>query len=651
MLRVAAHGIALLLAGFVLAHGARAADWLPVDPRELQMTSEPSAPGAAAIYLYRQIDRSDRNYDEKVYVRIKILTAEGLKYANVEIPFDGQSESIQFVQARTIRPDGSSVDFDGKIYETTVVKARGAKLLTKTLTLPNVQVGSIIEYRYRHGLRTGWTYNSRWILSADLYTEHARFSLEPEPEFSLRWSWPRGLPQGSVEPKNEHGVIRLEAHDIPAFVEEEYMPPADEMRTRVDFIYDSSQANPAKPDEYWKDHSRSLYREVQKFAGANRAMAQAVAQIVAPADSPEEKLRKIYARVAQIENISFESQSQQEAKHVKLESMDDVGDVLQKGYGNGLQITWLYLALVRAAGFAADPVLIATRDTYFFDKRLMNVGQLNSNLVLVQLDGKELYLDPGNPFTPFGLLPWWETGVEGLRLTKDGAVWVNTPVPGPADSRIERKATLKLDRGMLTGKLTVTYTGLEAASRRLNERAEDDTARKQYLEDQVQQAVPTGITATLTNVPDWNDWDTPLVAQYDLEIPGWGTGAGRRMLLPVAVFGAEEKTMFTHVARTQPLYFANFYHHLDDVTIELPAGWNVDSVPQSRNVDLKRLAFRTTLEQGHQTLHFVRDLDFGLMLVAQTAYDSVRKFYQLVQTADAERAVLSFGSVPGGVAK
>ena len=34
-----------------------AEDWQPVTPEELKMTSEPAAPGAPAIYLYRQVDR------------------------------------------------------------------------------------------------------------------------------------------------------------------------------------------------------------------------------------------------------------------------------------------------------------------------------------------------------------------------------------------------------------------------------------------------------------------------------------------------------------------------------------------------------------------------------------------------------------------
>lgn len=641
MPRIALRYRALLIAGLLGCNAAWAADWLPIDPQELRMTSEPKAPDAAAVYLYRQVDRSDADFDERFYVRIKILTAEGLSYANIEIPFDGQNESIRFIQARTVRPDGSSIDFDGKVYEKTVVKARNERLLTKTFTLPDVQVGSIIEYRYDHLLRRGWIYDSHWILSSDLYTEHAKFSLQPNTEFSMRWSWPRGLPEGTPNPKLEHGTIRLEAVGIPAFVEEDYMPPADELRMRVDFIYQSDHREATTPEEYWKIHGQSLYREVQKFSDADRVMKRAVAQITAPTDSPEEKLRKIYARVGQIDNLTFETKSQQEAKQQKPDSIDNVGDVWEKGYGNGRQITWLYLALVRAAGLAADPVLISTRDRYFFNKTLMNAGQLNSNVVVVSIAGKDLYLDPGYLYTPFGLLPWWEAGVSGLRLKKDGAVWVNTPLPGPAQSRTERKATFKLDRGMLTGKLTVTYTGLEASSRRASQRGQDETERKQYLENEVEWAVPTGVTVNLTNVPDWDSWEAPLVAQYDLEVPGWATGAGRRMLLPVALFGAGEKSMFTHAARTQPLYFANPYQHFDDVSIELPAGWNAESLPQARSEDLKRLAYRTTLVSDHQTLHFTRQLDFDLLLVNPTSYDAVRKFYQLVQTADAERVVLA----------
>jgi hypothetical protein len=75
----------------MLPASARAGDeWLPIDPAELKMTSELLAPGAPAIYLYRQVDRNDKGTasNEYNYLRIKILTEEGRKYGNIEIPFD-----------------------------------------------------------------------------------------------------------------------------------------------------------------------------------------------------------------------------------------------------------------------------------------------------------------------------------------------------------------------------------------------------------------------------------------------------------------------------------------------------------------------------------------------------------------------------------
>src|SRR6516165_6179481 len=74
---------------------AQAADWLPISSEELQMTRDPNAPGAPAVILYLQVDRSDRDYQETSYLRIKVLTEEGRKWADAEIPFAKGVESIR----------------------------------------------------------------------------------------------------------------------------------------------------------------------------------------------------------------------------------------------------------------------------------------------------------------------------------------------------------------------------------------------------------------------------------------------------------------------------------------------------------------------------------------------------------------------------
>src|SRR5262249_32177482 len=193
-----------------------------------------------------------------------------------------------------------------------------------------------------------------------------------------------------------------------------------------------------------------------------KAMEAAVGQIVSPGDPPDVKLRKIYDRVQTIRNTSYEvRKTEQEEKRAKEKPSENVDELWKRGYGNGAQLTWLFLGLVRAAGFEAYGCWVADRRSYFFVPQTMETQKLNSNVVLVKVNGKDVYFDPGGAYTPFGMLMWAETGAPGLRLDKDGGGWIHTTLPLSSESKTERTAKLKItDTGDLEGKLTITYTGL-----------------------------------------------------------------------------------------------------------------------------------------------------------------------------------------------
>ncbi len=620
---------------------ARADDWLPVTQDELKMTSEPKAPGAPAVYLYRQVDRDDRDNRERIYARIKILTEEGRKYADVEIPFLKDHGNIKEIQARTIRSDGSIANFDGKVYEKMIVKAKGVKFLAKTFTLSEVQPGSIIEYRYTRNFEGGYVFDSQWLLSEELFTKHARFSLHSSDRFALKWSWPSGLPAGTNPPKEDHHVIRLETENVPAFQIEDYMPPQNEMKFRVDFMY--TRYEEKDPDKFWKEEGKLLYRGIEYFTDKRKAMEQAVSQIVSPADPPEMKLQKIYARVQQIRNTSFEREkTEQELKRDKEKDTENVEEVWKRGYGNGWAITWLFMALSRAAGFEASPVLLSTRDEHFFKPKLMNPDGLNTNVVVIKLNGKDLYLDPGAQFTPYGMLPWSETAAPGLRLDEDGGTWVTTSLPAPSESRIERKASLQLtDSGSLEGKAILTFTGLSALRRRVEERNQDDTQRKKFLEDELKEYIPVAVDAELTNKPDWTSSGPTLVAEFDLKVLGWASAAGHRTLLAVGLFGGGEKHLFDHTARVHPIYFSYPYEDLDDVTIDLPLGWQISNLPQQKDIDVKVCTYHSEAQNKGGSLHITRQLMMNVLMLDPKYYEALRNFYEQVRTGDEQPVILS----------
>jgi len=433
--RVVLHGCcALVLAGAVFSSAAAHAEgFQPPNAEELRMTSEPLAPGAPAVILYRQVDRDDNGLTphEDNYIRIKILTEEGRKYGDVEIPFFKESEDIIHIHARTIHSDGSIVEFDGKTFDKSLQATRGARYMAKTFTLPAVQVGSIIEYFFTDDLhednsRNVLVYGSTWLLSSNLFTKNARFSLKPYSHsgsfMHLRWVW-RDLPPGASPKQGSDSVVRMDASNIPAFQEEDFMPPANELKARVDFIY--SDDLPVKDaTEYWKNFDKKQNGRLENFVGKRKAMEDAVAQIVAPGDPPEVKLRKIYDRVQQIRNKSYElRKTEQESKRQNEKPIENVEELWKRGYGDGSQLTWLYLALVRAAGMEAYGCLVSDRANHFFSPVTMESGKLDANVVLSSLTAKTFTSTPARNSLPSACSSGWKP--EWLVY-----VWIRTAEPG-----------------------------------------------------------------------------------------------------------------------------------------------------------------------------------------------------------------------------
>jgi len=631
------------------------------------MTSEPLAPGAPAVILYREVQREDCGVTchsenvglmsvdrfEEDYFRIKILTDAGRKYGEVEIPLSSDVGTVDNVKARTIQPDGSIVNFNGQVYEKNIVKARGFQYKAKTFAMPNVQMGSIIEYYYTVNFLKGFfIFGSNWVLSQELFTKQAKFTLRPfqSSYYPMSFQWREHLSAGTPSPKQQpDGTVVLEASNIAAFQAEDFMPPENELKSRVDFTYsaDPFENDPAK---FWKKVGKKRNEQLESFVSKRGAMEQAVGQIVASGDAPEEKLRKIYGRVQKLRNTSYEPvKTDQEVRRENSKVEVSVEDIWKRGAGDSFQITWLFLALARAAGFEAYGVWVSDRSNYFFDPLEMNTYSLSTNIVLVKLNGSDVYLDPGAPYAPFGLLPWEKTGVPGLRLDKDGGTWIQTSLSDSAASRVERKADFKLTQnGSLEGTLVLSYTGLEALRLRIDERNQDATARKQFLENEVRQFVPAATEVEMTKAPEWTSSESPLAAEFTVKIPGWCAPAGRRALFPMGIFSAPEKHVFEYSVRVHPIYFDFKSERTDDISVAIPLGWQITNLPAPQTHDLHAVAYTASAENSSGKLHLTRKLAINNVSIDTKYYAPLRNFYQGVRAADEQVVVLVPGVATAG---
>ncbi len=628
------------------------ADWPPIIPEELALKDNPASPGSLAMMLYREEIVNSTESFETYYYRVKIFTEEGKKHADIEIPFFKGEGNIKDVRARTIHPDGKVIDFNGQVLEKLLVKAGEFKYLAKTFTMPDVIPGSIIEYKYKIQRDPNQLYNITWRIQEDLYTKRAHFVLQPYVGAGAPALLTRSfrLDKSMAPQKQKDGSMAMEVNDIVGVPDEEYMLPEDELRGHVEFIY-TNEEHPADAKEYWNRVAKAWFDSEEKFIGKRAAIRQVVDQTVSPTDSPDAKLRKLYARTQQIHNWQADQEkTSQESQREKLKDNNNAEDVLKHGYGSGFQINEFFVALAQATGFDSSMVWVAPRNRTRFHIELQDKKELGADIVWVKAGDKEYYLDPAAPLCPFDILPWYETGVTSMRTSKQGAIFALVPTTPSSNSTIDRHVQLSLESdGSLSGILIIRYSGQRALARRDEARNQDETGRNKIIADEVKDWLPSNAKFDLTSVTGWDKSDAPLEAQGKLNLPGMGEMVGRRLLLPLGLYEAGHRQLFDTAARKQDVYFHYPYEELDDVTIQLPSGVRAETLPAPQVVDPGgQLHYEISAKQENNSLHLQRHLVVGGILYPLESYAAVRHFFGVAKTDDEQQVVLQAGTATSG---
>ena len=634
---------------------AQASDWLPITPEDLALKDNPAVPGSKAMILYRSIDRDDMMGSQIEYVRVKIFTEEGKSYGDVVLPpFDRTQFNIESVKGRTIHPDGSIVPFSGQVFEKVVAQGHGIKYRAKAFTMPDVTPGSILDYRYvirweSSDPATRMYYyfpRSEWQVSNELFQKTAHFQFKPMTHDGLFWAMrSTNLPADTKYNQDKRtDVVTMDLVNLPGIEKEEYMPPEGEVTARVLFFYDDARIPPA--DEYWKSFGKKWHGSAESFMDKKGAVSRELAGVISSGDSADVKLHKIYEHVQSFENMTFESaKSDKEIKALKLRNIKNVEDVMSNkaGFRNDLNRT--FVALARGAGFDSTLIRVTERDTALLHKEWPSSSQLDYEIALVKQGGTSLYLDPGSPFCPFGILPWEDTAVSGMQLDKSGTVWVDLPFMDANGTGIKRVARMTLQEdGSLTGDVRVTFTGEDAYHHRLWERNENEAGRKKDMESLLQNWMAFKADVELVKVNDWKSGSLPLVADYKVNLPGYANQTGRRVLLPSTLFAAAYKNPFTGTKRVHPICMEYLYDHNDDVTISLPAKFQVESLPKGVDDHNGVVDLKVSYANENGTLHQTRDFKLKGLFIEQKYYAALRAYFQAVQAGANEQAVLKMAN-------
>jgi hypothetical protein len=648
-----------------LASAARA-QWTVPTVEELAMKSQAEVPGAPAVYLYKEEITDDKLHMWSKYVRLKVLTERGKEYANVELrqysSADNGGYTVNGIAGRTIHPDGTVVPFTGKPFEKLIEKGQGFKEMAKVFTLPDVEVGSILEYRYQLRYDDDRFIAPDWFVQSDLYTRKAHYLWKPTDEqlvskgehgeqVTSGISWAPVLPKGFEVKQSRlptgQALLELNIHDVVPSPDEEYMPPIQSLSYRVLFYYSAYHTM----EEYWKNEGKGWAKTNDKFIGPGSKVKDAVKDLVAPSDTADQKLRKFYAAVMKLDNTAYTREhSATEEKARGLGEAKSTDDIWERKRGTDDEMAQLFVAMARAAGMKAYVMTVTNRDRNIFVPGYLSFSQFNDTIAIVNVDGKDQFFDPGQRYCPYGHLAWKHTVGQGIRQVDGGSAIVAAPDEAFTASRTQRVAVLTMDEhGDVSGTIKMTWSGAPALSWRQKSLRGDETSLKQDLRVSVEHLMPTGMDVKVASIEHLEEYEQPLVVNYEIK-GGIASSTGKRLLIPGDIFEVNSKPTFPHEKRETPVYF-NYGNMVQDaVRISFPASLGIESIPASEKVPLEKFAFYgLTTESTPTSVTVRRDFELSNTLYMANEYADLRTFYNKMETKDQESVVLkAAAAAPSG---
>jgi len=638
------------------------AQFQPPTDEELKMTEDPKAPGAAAVYLNIEQIEDDELHYESYYARIKVLSEKGKELATVGIPYLHGEFTISEIKARTVHADGTVIPLVGKPEDLLIAKrtAKGGEstqVNRKVFTLPSVEVGSILEYRYVIHYDDNRYSSPTWEIQREFYVHKAHFAFTPFKAFqtgsqtstelldshqrivnSLIW-WPK-LPPGATLKIDVRGRFSLDVADIPAAPNEEWMPPDQSYLYKVTFYYKAGR----NANDFWITDAKLWSKDVDRFANPSSAIRNAVNGLVAPGDSESDKAKKLYLAVQTLDNTDFSRhKSEVELRGLNLKPASRAEDVWAQKSGSSDDIAMLYLAMLRAAGLNARAMKVVDRRRGQFDIAYLTLGQLNDTLIVLNTGGKDIVLDPGEKMCPFGTVHWRHSGAGGIVQDSGDHIITSSPQQAYPDNKATRIGDITIDaQGAMTGNFRYVMTGQQALAWRQEALENDLDEVKKRFDHLLPAMVPEGVEAQIDRFTGLDDPSANLVAYVNLH-GNLGAAAGKRMLLPGFFFETRGGHPFVaQPTRSEPVDMHYGEIVTDQVTYHLPAGFTVEGAPADAKFSWPDHAvFIDKIVSGTGQIVIVRSSARAFTFAKPEEYQNLRDFYQKIAAADQQQLVLT----------
>jgi len=625
--------------------------WLPITDAEMKMKAPVVDPRAGVEAIFWRIHVMDNDTPSETvritvhYVRLKVFNEQGKdKAATIEIPF-GFRSTVGDIFGRTVRPDGTVLELSkDAIHETTKTRIGGVKLKAKSFAMPGVEVGAIVEYRWREYEQGSLSRYLRLQFDNDFPVQRAQYFVMPLPmerTSEVMSFWPFNCKASPLKEETD-GFNSTVVENIPAYREEPMMPGKSNVRPWV-LVYYPEKGDRRDPDKYWDTVGKRVYRDLKISLKTNGEMKEAAEKAVSGAKDDNEKVVQLigwlHANMRDLNgrDVTEGERAQIIKRYIKGPPRTSV-DVFKSGIGDDDELNTLFAAMAMQVGLDARPVLVGDRDDLMFNKQLTEQYFLRNLDMAVTIGGKWKLYDVSMRRLAPGMLSWREEGVPALITDPKSPQFITVPISAPDDSVTSRKGRLSLSEdGTLEGDLEESWTGHAAERRRGNLEGESADRQQEDTKEQILKVYPqaevTGIHVENAETPE-----QPLKLSYHLRIPNYAGRTGKRILFQPLFFQRGGEPLFSASDRQYDVVFPYAWREVDAVGIQLPAGFDLERPENPGSIDFGppgNYALAMSVHSGR--LICQRDLTFGkgaMIYIPRGMYPQLKRIFDEVHRRD-----------------
>lgn len=608
-----------------------------VSQSELQMKECSFDKEANAVVL---LDEARSNYNDEHnlitsrHIRIKILKAKGIDYANISIPFYRKDdfERIYDVQGMVVNTNNSGAISKKELDRKLVYKKNTSELYGElSFAFPEIKVGSIIEYTYTSSMKHYGGLRD-WFFQSDIPVIQSSYQLFIIPGYEFTYQVYKSEQLNvDVKPDPRDGNIKFEMKNIPGLEDEPYMDSRQDYIQRVVFQLSGQRNDGFSKQKYmtsWDELTREWLSR-SDFGGQLNKDLPGTSEFIKTVNaipSAFEKMKQVYRYVQN--NVTWDG-------FTSIVSNDGVKAVWNRKKGNSGELNLILVNLLKAADLEVYPMLVSERSHGKVNTQYPFIDQFNTVYAAVAIDGKRHYLNAIDPLTPPHMIPHKILNTTAFIVNKKAGGLVNI-----TNESLQYRDNLTVSasitpEGNIQGQAIMQSADYARVFRLHSYKRNNES----YISENFKKS-----SFLIDSFKIMNEDLDSLALQHKFNFSVPLNGSGEYTFIPMTFFSGFESNPFLSNKRFSDINFGFKRYISSNTYVTIPANFIVDVLPKSirlvnpdNTVDFVREIFMD--EPTRKLLIRIR-IDFKKSFYTAAEYEEIKEFYKKMFDLLNEQVVL-----------